>query len=32
MTPYPTIRRIFDALDALPEFANAAPAQQPDAS
>lgn len=32
MAPYPTIRRIFAALDALPEFAAAAPARQPDAS
>ncbi len=31
MAPYPTISRIFTALDALPEFADAAPAQQPDA-
>jgi len=27
----PTIRRIVDACEALPAFANAAPAQQPDA-
>ena len=32
MGDYPTIRRIFDALDALPEFASAAPARQPDAT
>ncbi len=32
MAPYPTITRIFEALDVLPEFASAAPAQQPDAS
>lgn len=31
MTPYPTITRIFDALDALPAFAEAAPPRQPDA-
>jgi len=31
MTPYPTVTRIFDALDALPAFASAAPARQPDA-
>ena len=31
MAAYPTIRRIFDALDALPAFANAAPPRQPDA-
>ena len=31
MTPYPTITRIFEALDALPAFAEAAPARQPDA-
>ena len=31
MTPYPTITRIFAALDALPAFADAAPARQPDA-
>lgn len=31
MAPYPTIRRIFEALDALPAFANAAPPVQPDA-
>ena len=30
MTPYPTITRIFDALDALPAFAQAAPSKQPD--
>lgn len=32
MAPYQTIRRIFDALDALPEFTKAAPANQPDAA
>ena len=31
MAPYPTIQRIFEALDALLAFASAAPAQQPDA-
>ena len=31
MSAYPTISRIFDALDALPAFADAAPGQQPDA-
>lgn len=31
MARYPTIRAIFKALDALPEFSSAAPAQQPDA-
>lgn len=31
MTPYPTIRRIFANLDALPAFAAAAPGVQPDA-
>ena len=31
LTPYPTIRRIFDACMALPSFARAHPAQQPDA-
>lgn len=31
MAPYPTITRIFGALDALPAFADAAPARQPDA-
>lgn len=31
MAPYPTIARIFRALDALPAFADAAPARQPDA-
>ena len=31
MTPYPTIGRIFNALDALEPFAAAAPASQPDA-
>lgn len=31
MSPYRTIRRIFAALDALPEFTSAAPTMQPDA-
>lgn len=31
MSAYPTISRIFDALDKLPAFAEAAPGQQPDA-
>ena len=31
MTPYPTVMRIFDACDALPAFAAAAPPNQPDA-
>jgi len=31
MSPYPTITRIFDALERLPAFAKAAPAHQPDA-
>lgn len=31
MSPYPTITRIFDALDTLPEFTAAAPGVQPDA-
>ena len=31
MTPYPVISRIFEALDVLPAFADAAPAKQPDA-
>ena len=31
LTPYPTIRRIFDACMALDAFANAHPAKQPDA-
>lgn len=31
MAPYPTISRIFDACMALPAFADAAPARQPDA-
>ena len=32
MAPYPTIARIFAALDALPAFRDAAPANQPDAA
>jgi len=32
MTPYPTVTRIFEALDALPEFVAAAPPNQPDAA
>lgn len=32
MSPYPVISRIFAALDALPAFASAAPAAQPDAA
>ncbi len=31
MAPYPTIRRISDACEAVPEIARAAPARQPDA-
>ena len=31
MTPYPTVSRIFEALDALPEFVAASPPNQPDA-
>ncbi|SET29480.1 maleylacetoacetate isomerase [Oceanicella actignis] len=31
MAPYPTIMRIFDACEAVPEIARAAPANQPDA-
>jgi maleylacetoacetate isomerase len=31
MSPYPTIRRIFDALESLPAFSSAAPTRQPDA-
>ncbi|MCI2398130.1 maleylacetoacetate isomerase [Aliiroseovarius subalbicans] len=31
MAPYPVITRIFEALDALPAFADAAPPKQPDA-
>ena len=31
MSPYPVITRIFEALDRLPAFADAAPAKQPDA-
>lgn len=31
LSPFPTISRIFDALDRLPEFQNAAPPKQPDA-
>lgn len=31
MTPYPTVMRIFDALDVLPAFTDAAPPNQPDA-
>lgn len=31
MAPYPTVTRIFEALDALPEFVAAAPPNQPDA-
>ncbi len=32
LDPWPTISRIFTALDALPEFRNAAPPNQPDAA
>lgn len=32
LDPWPTISRIFAALDALPEFRNAAPPNQPDAA
>lgn len=32
LDPWPTISRIFTALDALPEFCNAAPPNQPDAA
>ncbi len=31
MAPYPTVMRIFDALDSLPAFHDAAPGMQPDA-
>ena len=31
MAPYPTLSRIFEACEALPAFANAAPPKQPDA-
>jgi hypothetical protein len=31
MSPYPTLTRIEAACNALPAFANAAPARQPDA-
>ncbi|HLT78427.1 MAG TPA: maleylacetoacetate isomerase, partial [Ferrovibrio sp.] len=32
MTPYPTIRRIVDACNRLPAFADAHPSCQPDAA